>query len=256
MLRVSDIDVLSQGRMPGTLPSQRELLANIVHALCEAHHNDDSAADRATEWHSSPSGEAWETPQRKSLILTLHVIFPGMLLPALDLLDRNLVRRLALESLPPDKERRQDATFASSVQQRRLREYRSTVGGRFVYTARSVASTLPRRSAGGTGAMARVYLVHLDAWSCSCTGFAVDAYAAMGREGRAEPAIGGEVAIQMWKFGGMSTTSLDARGAEAIPCCKHLLACLLVDEWEELLAARVEEKICTKEELAGIIAGI
>lgn len=241
--------------MPGTLPSQRELLTNIVHALCEARPNDGIAADRAAEWHSSSSGEAWDTPQRKSLILTLHVIFPGMLLPALDLLDRNLVRRLALESQPPDKERRQDATFASSAQQRRLREHRSTVGGRFVYTARSVASTLPRRGAGGTGASVRVYLVHLDAWSCSCPGFAVDAYSAMGREGRAEPAIGGKVAMQMWKFGGLST-SLDARGAEAIPCCKHLLACLLVDEWEELLAARVGEKSCTKEELAGIIAGI
>ena len=244
--------------MLGTLPSQRELLTNVVHALCEADHDDGSAANSAAERHSSPFKEAWESPQRKSLILTLHVIFPDMLLPALDLLDRNLVRRLALKKPPAGKERRQDALFASSIEQRRLQGHKSTVGRQLVYTARSVASTLPRRGAGGPGASARVYLVHLDAWSCSCAGFAADAYAARGREGRAEPAIGdkGDAATRTWKFGGFSTTGLDAQGSQAIPCCKHLLACLLVDEWEELLAAHVEEKTCTKEELAGIIAGI
>ncbi|OAQ97844.1 hypothetical protein LLEC1_00017 [Akanthomyces lecanii] len=244
--------------MPGTLPLQRELLTNIVHALCEAHHNDGSAASKSSERHGLAFTKAWESSQRKTLILTLHVIFPGMLLPALDLLDRNLVRRLALKTPSPDKEREQDASLASSIQPRRLKEHKSTVGCQRVYTARSAASTLPRRGAGSPGASARVYLVHLDAWSCSCAGFAVDAYAAVGRERQVESATGGngDAATRTWKFGGSSTTTLDAQGAEAIPCCKHLLACLLVDEWEDLLAAHVEEKSCTKEEMAGIVAGI
>lgn len=249
--------------MPGTLPSQRELLTNLVHALSETHHDDGGnaapAIPSAAERHSSPVVETWSSPQRKNLILTLHVVFPGMLLPALDLLDRNLVRRLTQRTAPPsDKDRRQGAPSPSRLQQDQAQGERPTAERQPVYTVRSVASTLPRRGAAGPATSTRVYLVHLGAWSCSCAGFAVDAYAATGSKGWAEAATGGheDAVARAFKFGGLSTTGLDAHGAETMPCCKHLLACLLADEWGEQLAAHVEEKSCTKEELAGIIAGI
>ncbi|KAM3506284.1 hypothetical protein MY10362_002453 [Beauveria mimosiformis] len=246
--------------MLGTLPSQRELLTKLVHALCETAHDDSdnaiAAATRVPERHSSPAPGPWNSPQRQKLILTLHVIFPDMLLPALDLLDRNMVRRLTLTTAPsPGQRPQQDA---SSVSPGQARGEPSGTGRQALYTVRSMASTLPRRGAPGKAAATRVYLVHLEAWSCSCAGFAVDAYAAGLREGMAETAAGGgdDAAAQMWKFGGLSLTGLDAHGVESTPCCKHLLACLLVDKWEEVLAGHVEDKECTVEELAGIIAGI
>ncbi|KAM3512791.1 hypothetical protein MY11210_003576 [Beauveria gryllotalpidicola] len=248
--------------MLGTLPSQRELLTNLVHALCETAHDDDdnltAAATRVPERHPSPAPAPWNSPQRQKLILTLHVVFPGMLLPALDLLDRKLVRRLTLTTTTapssPGRSPQQDTSSVSPDQAR------GEPGRQAVYTVRSVAETRPRRGAPAKATATRVYLVHLEAWSCSCAGFAVDAYAAGAREEgmarTAAPGGGGGAAAQMWKFGGLSVTGLDAHGVESTPCCKHLLACLLVDEWEEVLAAYVEDKECTAEELAGIIAGI
>ncbi|KAM3538303.1 hypothetical protein BM221_000866 [Beauveria bassiana] len=248
------------GRKLDTLPSQCELLTKLVHALCETAHDDGdnatAAATRVPERHSSPAPKPWASPQRQKLILTLHVIFPDMLLSTLDLLDRKLVRRLTLTKAPsPGRFSQQDASLVSPGE---ARGEPSSTGRQAMYIVRSMASTLRRRCAPGKAAATRVYLVHLEAWSCSCAGFAVDAYAAGMREGMAETAAGGgdDTAAQMRKFGGLSLTGLDVHGVESTPCCKHLLACLLVDKWEDVLAAQVEDKECTAEELAGIIAGM
>ncbi|KAJ6783618.1 hypothetical protein PWT90_04471 [Aphanocladium album] len=262
--------------MPDKLPSQREFLTNLVQALCENDDGGNSAttATRATERHSSPVADTWNSPRRRKLILTLHVIFPGLLLPALDLLDRSLVRRLALST---DQGREREAAAHSSSPSTCM-GFTDAAGTSLsarhaaVYAVRSLASTLPRRGpAGGQPAAAatRMYLVHLGAWSCSCAAFAVDAYAASGLHGHVETAAGDDDGDkeeeeedddddgkQKATFGGLSTPGLDAHGAENIPCCKHLLACFLVDGWEELLNAHVEEKRCSEEELAGIVAGI
>ncbi|ATY67470.1 hypothetical protein A9K55_000172 [Cordyceps militaris] len=242
--------------MPDILPSQRELISKLVHALCETYHNDLSSAaavtTKKTERHASPAAAPWDSPQRRKLILTLHVVFPGMLLPALDLLDRNLVRRLTLDTTTPASAGRQEDTACPSPSQ----GGQETPGGAWrpaVYTVRSAPYTLARR--GAAAAVTRAYLVHLEAWSCSCVAFTVDAYADGARPGPAE-AADDEAAPLRGRFGGVSTAQWDTHGAEATPCCKHLLACLLVHEWEELLAAHVENKRCTREELAGIIAGI
>lgn len=249
--------------MPGKLPPQRELLTSLVRALCNTSPHDDGGSDapaRLSErYSSSPVADIWDSPQRKKLILTLHVIFPGMLLPALDLVDRNLVRRLTLHTAPPS-----GPNAAASLSTSTSGNETGSTGRQAVYTVRSLASTLPRRGAAGGGgapAATRTYLVHLDAWSCSCAGFAVDAYAGSGMNERADTAAGDdedEVGATMvaCKFGGRSVAGRDAQGAERSPCCKHLLACLLMDEWEELFATHVEERRCTKEELAGIVAGI
>ncbi|OAA58873.1 hypothetical protein ISF_06656 [Cordyceps fumosorosea ARSEF 2679] len=218
--------------MPDTLPSQRALLTTLVRALSETHHDEPGG--------SSSSTGPWGSPRRRTLILTLHVVFPGMLLPALDLLDRNLVRRLSLAAAPG----KEDPAAASGQDEKTARSRHAA------YTVRSAASTQPRRAA---AAATRAYLVHLEAWSCSCAAFAVDAYASTGEREEAPPPT---TTTEVGGFGGRSKTWLDDQGAEATPCCKHLLACLLVDEWEKLMAAHVEERSCTREELAGIVAGI
>lgn len=38
------------------------------------------------------------------------------------------------------------------------------------------------------------------------------------------------------------------------PCCKHLLACLLVDKWSEMLGMYIENRVVSSEDMAGIIA--
>ncbi|TQV91365.1 hypothetical protein V2A60_008985 [Cordyceps javanica] len=252
-----------------TLPSQRELLTTLVRTLCAKRHDGCGSAASATtrpaaERHSSPDVGPWDSPQRKKLILTLHAVFPGMLLPALDLLDRNLVRRVTLDPpTPPSRDRRQAGFCSPTTRPERGRGGEpAAVTDHAVYTVRSAASTLPRwGTSGATSAAAttHVYLVHLEAWSCSCAGFAVDAYAvAAAVVGRGDDAtdVDDDGASRMGKFGGRGATQLDVQGMETTPCCKHLLACLLVEEWEELLAAHVQVENCTIEEMAGIIAGV
>lgn len=55
-----------------------------------------------------------------------------------------------------------------------------------------------------------------------------------------------------WSFGGMN---LDSRG-DTPPCCKHLLACLLVDKWSEMLGVYIEDRVVSKDEMAGIVADL
>ncbi|KAJ3498598.1 hypothetical protein NLG97_g1004 [Lecanicillium saksenae] len=151
--------------MPEKLPSQREFLTNLLHALCDTDDDDDSsgtanAATRATERHPSPAADTWGSLRRRKLVLTLHVVFPGMLLPALDLLDRQLLRRLtvsAATATATGQVRDQEDEPSSSPSDAERKEGGASETARHaVYTVRSLASTLPRRGAGvGAPAAAR-----------------------------------------------------------------------------------------------------
>lgn len=232
-------------------PPQWELLANLIQALCETMHEDEGNAtiSQTARRHSSPVEDIWGHGQRKNLVLTLHIVFPGMLLPALDLLDRRLVWRLTLKASPE----------SPSLQRKKLQgeEVRTNLSSS-VYAVKSIASTLPSRRGAAiespTTLAMRTYLVHLEAWNCSCAAFAVDTYSSAGNISGTMAGRRDNESIQRM-FRGLSATILDDRGAENLPCCKHLLACLLVHKWEGL-AAHVENKVCTRDELAGIIVGI
>jgi len=54
-----------------------------------------------------------------------------------------------------------------------------------------------------------------------------------------------------WEFGGWSSDGVDDGGA-SVPCCKHLLACLLVDKWQGVLGGYVKERGPGIDEMAGI----
>ena len=56
-------------------------------------------------------------------------------------------------------------------------------------------------------------------------------------------------------FGGVSQNGLAGAG-EDVPCCKHLLACLLAERWQTVLGSYTEEREVSKEELAGVVAGL
>ena len=109
-----------------------------------------------------------------------------------------------------------------------------------LHLVRSLASTLNRKDA-------KTYLIHLDAWSCSCPSFILEAFSGAGD---------GDTALveEGWSFGGLSGENIGAAG-ERLPCCKHLLACLLADRWEAF-GEYVTKKECTINEMAGLVAGI
>lgn len=56
-----------------------------------------------------------------------------------------------------------------------------------------------------------------------------------------------------WQFGGRSFDGIDGGG---VPCCKHLLACVLVDRWGEVLGEYAKERTVGKEEMAGLGAEV
>lgn len=211
-------------KMP-TVPSQREFLTSLIRHLTSTRNA-----------HTSPAAEesAHLPPASRPLLLTLHVLFPSLLLPALDLLDRRLVTHIIV---PGQQAGGQPATETHIV--------------------KSVATTIARRrnesaAANSSSSLKRSYVVSLRAWNCSCASFAFDAFPA------AEEAAGereDERTSTEWEFGSMSLDGLGGVG-EDVPCCKHLLACLLAVEWGEVLGSYVETKEVSREEYAGTVAAL
>lgn len=205
------------------LPSHRQLLASLIDSLSKDAHPSQEDSDNTSI-----------IPQDcRRLLLTLHVLFPNLLLPALDLLDRRLIIRVR-----------------SSLAEAITGDQRPTENNVWdLYVVKSVASTLTRRHRENTAS--KSYAVRLSAWNCSCVSFVFDAFSPE-KVASEEDDVG---ETQSWSFGGLS---LDGRtgAAEHVPCCKHLLACLLAQRWNGLLGGYIDERIATREELAGIIAGL
>jgi hypothetical protein len=231
------------------LPTHRQFLAQLIDSLASS-----TSATAAAASGSSPQGhgdtkqQQLFPPDARPLLLTLHVLFPNLLLPALDLLDRNLVTRLQLA----DRPRRSHGVFI----------------------VKSLATTISRRFRNALAASAsssssnRRYVVRPTAWNCSCASFALDAFppsaaapdsASFGVKSRSADGddndSGGTGENSTWDFGGLSLDGLAGAG-ENVPCCKHLLACLLVEHWGDVLGSYATERTVTRQELAGIIAGI
>ncbi|KAL8380971.1 hypothetical protein RB595_005325 [Gaeumannomyces hyphopodioides] len=194
----------------------------------------------------------------RPLLTTLHALFPTILLAALDLLDRGLVSRLEMQT---------DDAATSNV----AYHVRSAV------TARR-RQRQPSSSSSKAGPADPTYAVRLGAWSCSCAAFAFSAFpGGGGRDPRDSGASGG---LETggggggWEFGGLSIDGREQQlghgsggdddnddgdaglvEVRGVPCCKHLLACLLADGWP--VARRcVAARRVSREELAGIMAGI
>ncbi|KAK5658602.1 hypothetical protein OQA88_1995 [Cercophora sp. LCS_1] len=166
----------------------------------------------------------------RHLIITLHVLFPSILLPALDLLDRNLVAHLTVHVEGEEEQPEIYHVHSAQTPSKRHRQ-------------RSSSS-----SSSGNG---KAYIVRLGAWNCTCAGFAFSVYG-MGDcqvDNRLDGVGGDERERQRGLFGGLSTVG------EGVPICKHLLACLLAAGWDALGGYVVEGRV-TREEMAGIVADI
>ncbi|KAL7944547.1 hypothetical protein V8C42DRAFT_325138 [Trichoderma barbatum] len=219
------------------------------------------AADQTRDTPSSAQDANW-----RQQLLTLHVIFPSLLLPALDLLDRGLVTRLIVADkqnarggaevvAAPPNDILEDKETADTVDQpeSRIPNSRQAIDCKdqiCIYTVQSAASTTSRRKRHAPKP-AKVYAVHLDAWGCSCGGFAIDAYSNYDATNTSENLQSSTP--PKW-FG---TLELDRRLAsqEDFTCCKHLLACLLAEKWRTTPGGHVQDNYTTKEELAAIIGG-
>ncbi|KAH8820505.1 hypothetical protein F5884DRAFT_51971 [Xylogone sp. PMI_703] len=133
-----------------------------------------------------------------------------------------------------------------------------------------VQSSVPPKSRFGSTASTmtgtRVYTVHLEAWNCDCAAFAFAAFPASRETLPFNPEddpdsddgtgdfLAKEDDERVWEFGGLS---LDGRGADqqGVPCCKHLLACVLAERWGSVLGGFVNCRDASLEEMAGLIVG-
>lgn len=222
------------------------------------------------------------TPQRlpsaaRPLLTTLHTLYPRLLLPALDLLDRRLVLRVIVGS---------DTTTTTT----RSGDDDDNDGISSYYRVRSAQT--PTRSRGGAASAAAVaaadptvYVVRTGAWSCSCAPFALSAFPAqttaalcayviraadlppqrqdddvVGVDDDPEGATAAAAAKADREFGGRSRDGRPSSpgrvgpGGDDVPCCKHLLACVLAERWG-VLTPYVEERRVGPEEAVGLMTG-
>ncbi|KAK7403682.1 hypothetical protein QQX98_010526 [Neonectria punicea] len=216
-----------------SLPSHRQLLTTLINSVSDIAPVADASSPSSLPPPSTSPLQVIAHAQRP-LLLTLHVLFPGLLLPALDLLDRKLVTRLRHgEDQDQDQDQEKDAGVRHGI-----------------FLVRSLAATT-RRTREPAPSTQR-YIVHLDTWNCSCASFTFDAFPN-------HPGPADDTAPQPpdpeteWSFGGMGR---DGQGASSgdVPCCKHILACLLFVKWPRMLSQYVEDRSISRDEMAGIVA--
>lgn len=210
---------------PSALPTPRQLLTSILNRISEipaptAPGPGDAPAQTSstvTRTDSFPE-RAREPPTNplrlidasyRPLFTTLHVLFPSLLLPALDLLDRGLVARLvssgeAATSVPAEGTHlahQEDGSHATRDEDSGGSQVRDSTAAATaallpspppsVYLVRSAQKPTRRPYGGGggggdaTGTTAaptatttsqRTYVVHTTAWNCTCAAFAFSAF--------------------------------------------------------------------------------
>ncbi|POS81157.1 hypothetical protein DHEL01_v200428 [Diaporthe helianthi] len=209
-------------------------------------------------------------PGHRPLFTTLHVLFPSLLLPALDLLDRGLVTRLVTPpgGASPGHRPTPSAYIVRSAQKPTRRPY----GGD------APAATSANATTGSNSSSQRAYVVHAAAWNCTCAAFAFSAFPSLSgpsllapAESRGEDTVPAMIVTQddgdsaedsgegrqsrPWQFGGVSLEGgPDAGGVP--PCCKHLLACVLAERWPTGLDGYVNRWEVAREEMAGVFADV
>ncbi|OIW25817.1 hypothetical protein CONLIGDRAFT_504570 [Coniochaeta ligniaria NRRL 30616] len=297
-----------------SLPQPRHFLTSLINAISDIPL---SQSGPQPQRQHEPSNPLKAVPQSyRPLLTTLHVLFPTLLLPALDLLDRGLVTRLWLVPKKSDEARYESSDGEEedeeaggggqgeeagiyepepAVRGDEIRHRRATSpsaedgkGGEdgedeqeqepvsHIFTVRSSQSTHPRRRKevllGGVAEdpAQKMYIVRLGAWNCTCAAFAFAAFPGGGsqafsvdgggsrdedvRRDMDGDVVAGEVGEDDWSFGGVS---LDGTGeGGSVPCCKHLLACLLAERWQSGLGSYIEERRVGRNEMAGIVADV
>lgn len=168
-----------------------------------------------------------QTSKSKNLLLTLHCLFPDDLLLALDIIDRQLIRRYQ-NSKHDNNDREEDMLFDEVF---------------------FVASTSPASKHQAT----KTYEVRLNAWNCSCPAFTMRAFQPVPHSAGDEV----ETGENAW-FGGTLVVQQQQHEQpnNALVVCKHLLACVLAAKCATVFGHGIgEERVIEREELAGLCAG-
>lgn len=251
------------------LPSTPRFTDLLISELIECQAASRATRDVAAVKHSlnllsNLTGE--QLAKAKSLMLTLHCLFPNDLLPALDILDRKLVRRLV-----PHKD---DATTETAGQKNQPSHPKegsvpsdsmpdsSRTDGIFLVMS---ASTVPQPGASSTTTTTthvheKGYEVRLDAWNCTCPTFALSAFRDLQTRTSlpAELPLNADVAWDQneprrYPFGGTLPCATDRASP---PVCKHILASVLFARCYPQLGTYEEGlHIVSTKELAGWCAG-
>ncbi|KEF51317.1 uncharacterized protein A1O9_12667 [Exophiala aquamarina CBS 119918] len=200
-----------------------------------------------------------ETAKARSVFLTLHVLFPHHLLPALDLLDHGLVTRLVPKpgriQVDGDDDRARLTTDPTGACGASPTNPAWEVF--YIQSSSAVTSTTNTRRK-KQSVSATFYEVRLDSWNCSCPAFSVDAFQGLMSAG---DDTAGERPDQLdnflsgiheaeevgWRVGGIAT--LPSPGGA--PICKHILAAVLARAAPMLFGTGVAESIASREQLAG-----
>lgn len=246
--------------MAAQLPTPRALITSLINSLPPAAEPQDQ--DTRTTTSTNPLKSA--DPKTRSLLITLHALFPDIFLKALDLLDRGLVTHIIQETPTPlpDGEATSDERTTQQPESNK-----PTQQAKF-YLVRSSQDPRNRHRSSETthsSATGKAYIVRTTAWNCSCAAFAFSAFpssiagsgdwkarrrghgGAHGYVGRSDEAV-----EKSWEFGGCS---FDGRDGGNVPCCKHFLACVLAERWS-VLGGYVRQRKVGREEMAGLIADL
>ncbi|RMJ21486.1 hypothetical protein PHISP_07639 [Aspergillus sp. HF37] len=242
--------------MPPTIHFLNRLLTQLSNTQLQTSTEDDQNPPLAR----IPAAQ--QHPGLKPLILTLHCLFPNELLPALDILDRGLVKRLATAGTGTSTSSSGDSTtdihHDDDDQERDTTSETSPDEVLFVTSVSTVSSSTADRQD------QKSYEVRLRAWNCTCPAFALLAFredlsasATTMASGDSDPGIEPGVAgIEdddplgqgYYDFGGTLTST------PAAAVCKHLLACVLAARCPELFGGGCR-RVVGREELGGCCAG-
>lgn len=254
---------------PHHLPFPRQFLTRLIDQLSASipqtfNHDSNTSAGTRTGYQQSQNDlsklSASQLSKVKSLMLTLHCLFPNELLLALDILDRRLVRRFTVRHededmiMPSDPSGEHTTVLhAHSQQDDTTRQRRRKDEEVFFVRSTSVTSSSSRSH----GGIEKNYEVRLQAWNCTCPAFALSAFRDTGPPGNVESGLCKDDDVEdcqgdCW-FGG--TLTRDSAKTYP-PVCKHLLACVLGAQCPALFGGGVEERgRVSAKEFAGWCAG-
>lgn len=252
--------------MEPTLTS-KHLITSALRQLASIGHDTNDASNQAPTGSTTSPRLANQNPLislpqdsaglAKSALLTLHFLFPFDFLPALDLIDRELVQKLHCQH-PDRTDVAIDVFYVQSASAVVASSSRTgSKGGRF--GNRNYAATRMH------------YEVRLDAWNCTCPAFAAATLKLImgesspesvhpqsterqpkGNETRNEGAAiqDHHGKIETVLIGGVAT-----KDEALVPVCKHILAATLCEASPVLFGAGMNVREVTVDELAAWAAG-
>ena len=152
----------------------------------------------------------------RTAFLTLHFLFPHDLLPALDLLDKDLVSCFVnhfsstpFTAVKPSAALEREVWYVQSASALTEVQTSSSTSGRFRNALRSKATQT-------------FYEVRLDSWNCTCAAFAFNSFILSSTAGNVDRRIINDGAREGgFSFGGTAATD------GPVPICKHILAAAL-----------------------------